>query len=245
MLKEGWPRLEIHHRLAKEDVRAACMQEIWERDHEVMVDGIRCRMMTSEDLILHLCHHCALQHSFTGGLKPLVDIAEVIRYHKRIFQWDVLLKRAEEWKMERALYAALWTSAQMSGADVPAAVLDMIKPNDADAMMVQIRDQVLRTGSVPSRISVDLARVWGESNWLKRLQAGWRAAFPSREWVARRYGLAPSSLRIWLYYPVRLCDVLKRYLPGVRALLRDEEATQQVAAEHARSNAIHDWLAVK
>jgi hypothetical protein len=245
MLKEGWPILEIHHHLAKDDVRAACMQEIWERDQEAMVEGIRCRMMAPEDLLLHLCHHCALQHSFTGGLRPLVDIAEVIKHHKRTIQWDVVLQRAAEWKMERVLFAALWTSTQMLGVDVPPAVLDPIKPDNEDAMMEQIRDQVLRPGYVPSRISADLARVWGESNGLNRLQAGWRAVFPSREWVARRYGLDPSSPRIWLYYPVRLRDVLNRYFPGVRALLRGDKATQQVTSEHARSNAIHDWLAVE
>ncbi len=69
-----------------------------------------------------------------------------------------------------------------------------------------------------------------------------RKFFLSRERMTLIYPAPANSLRIYLYYPVRIKDVLARQGATLWRLAHGDPQTQAAAARTNRVTALRDWL---
>ena len=56
------------------------LEGLWMRAVPATVAGVRTKVLSAEDTLLHLCVH-ACKHKLTAGLRAYCDIAEVLRHH--------------------------------------------------------------------------------------------------------------------------------------------------------------------
>jgi hypothetical protein len=129
------PGIEIHWALTTpskfSNITAA---GFWERSRPTTVAGVGARVLSPEDLLLHLCLHTASdgEGPFRLGLKPLCDIAAVVHCWQEEIAWQQIQSRAIEWQAGRCVYMALWLAEEMLAAGIPDAVLESLRPADLD-----------------------------------------------------------------------------------------------------------------
>ena len=75
---------------------------LWERSRTVVIAGTNTRMLSVEDLLLHLSLHTGEDGSgpFNLGLRPLCDIAATVARFQEEISWSQLRNRAEVWHVE-------------------------------------------------------------------------------------------------------------------------------------------------
>jgi len=101
--------------------------------------GHRCRVLVTEDLVLHLCVHLCF-HLIMGrpSLLQLTDLLAVVRAASP--DWDRVLDRAAEVRAAPYALAGLGLAADLLGAAVPAETLDRL----AAGTPRRLRDRVRR-----------------------------------------------------------------------------------------------------
>ncbi len=80
-------------------------------------------MLTPEDLLLTICTHLAFRKGFTGVIRDLKDVAEVIQVYGQEIDWDELVERAIRYRTAKCLYYSLWWSELSGNAFLPCNVL--------------------------------------------------------------------------------------------------------------------------
>ena len=172
----------------------------WQRSRPATIAGAPTRVLSPEDLLLHVCLHNAC-HPVCGpfglGLRPLCDIAAIIRRYRETLSWPEVQARAVEWRTERFVYLALWLARELLGVAVPQSIMEGLCPRDfAERWAVVAIKQVLEAPEALSR-GADLQqaplRVWvwrcrslcprGQNGSL--VKAFVRAALPPREYMAQ------------------------------------------------------------
>ena len=242
--KPGAATIELHWTIAYPTSPITVdLDGLWERARLAAIDGIEVLTLCPEDLLLHLCLHTSFQHRFTIGLRALCDISETVRYYRDDLDWEQVQVRARRWGAGRCAYLTLRLARELVGAGVPADVLSALEPDDLDPGFVTwARDRLLTHRGRTLPLSSNLVRIW-EADGLRGKVANFlKFTFPSRETMAAMYPASPSSKRIYLYYPVRLVDVLLRYTRTAWRLLRRDEATIALSERQDRGNALVDWL---
>jgi len=214
-------------------------QGLWDRAQPATIAGLPTRILSPEDLLIHLCTHTC-QHEFNLGLKPLVDITETIIHHRETFDWPRLLEISAQRIAGKFVYLPLLLAQELLRAPVPASVLKELRPADFDPQIAGLaRERVLNVEPIVTSLHPDLAGLWGESAASNKLQAIWNILFPPPQHVASRYGLPLDSKRAYLYYPVRWVNLVYLYSRQLWRLLRRDQAALALAK---KGNTLADWL---
>jgi len=216
---------------------------LWKRARPTLIAGVEVLVLSPEDLLLHLCLHTSFQHRFIIGLRALCDISETLWHYRDEMDWEQVRLRARQWGAGKCGYLTLHLARELLGALVPDDVLSALEPSGLHPRFVTwAREQIFTEPDKALPLSANLARIWGADRLQDKAAAFLKTAFPSRESMATMYPAPPSSRRIYLYYPVRLKDLLLQYgRTAWRLLCRDEEALASAEREE-RGNALVDWL---
>ena len=92
--------LEIHWNLVDAKLPMTVDEGgLWQRAQPVQVGKSKAWVLSSEDLLLHLCLHAAYQDTFNCHLRALVDINQVISVNKAL-DWEQVRMRAFNWNAE-------------------------------------------------------------------------------------------------------------------------------------------------
>jgi hypothetical protein len=247
--KTGSPTLDVHWDLERPDTLfQPDLDGLWQRAREATVAEVKVKALAPEDLLLHLCLHASSHHRFNMGLRNLCDIREVLLYFANRLDWQQVLERARQWNAIRPLYLNLFLARELLGAEMPAEILDGIRPADfgpeiENDVLVRLFEGILPSSAVPA----PLARAWGSQANKDTLPVLFKYAFPTRNTLAGIYSLAPSSLRIYLYYPVRWWYLARRWGGLIWGLIiRDKNALAsltEVKDDLAEEDALQAWLA--
>lgn len=102
-------------------------------DHEgviarATVDASGLRLSHPEDLLLHGAVHAA-NVAFDVPLRSYVDVARLSRRPE--LDWDRLVSRAHEWRVQTALWGALGVARDWLGATPPESVMAALAPSAA------------------------------------------------------------------------------------------------------------------
>ena len=145
--------------------------------------------------------------------------------------------------MERGVYLALRMAQELVGAAVPEAVLAELRPVDLDeAIVAAARMQVFSNWSVGRTLPRNLANQWYSTRLTVKIGEVWRAIFMPKSIISVQYGVPVHSLRIYLYYPVRLKYLLVRHWRIAFQLYRGDSSLTPLARHKAM---LFRWLAEK
>lgn len=217
---------------------------LWTRARPAVIAGTEALVLSPEDLLLHLCLHTSYQHRFAMGLKGLYDVSATLRHYRDQIDWEQLRLRARLWGAGRCVYLTLHLARQLVAAPVPDDLLSTLVPHDLDASVVRwATEQIFAEGRAALPSSPNLTRIWTASGLRGKMAAFLKFTFPSPQLMATMYPASPSSRRIYLYYPVRLRDVLLRYSRTAWQLVRRDKDTTAFAEREDRGNALQNWLA--
>ena len=79
MARPGGIRVELHWNIVRPTPLVKVEPgELWERARPATIAGVATRVLSPEDLVLHLCLHTSLGHKFSEGLRTCWDLSEVI-----------------------------------------------------------------------------------------------------------------------------------------------------------------------
>jgi hypothetical protein len=215
-----WPRIfrpppaagiEIHWALTNpSQFSRIATTGFWERSRPTTIAGVGARILSPEDLLLHLCLHTASdgEGPFRLGLKPLCDIAAVVHCWQEEIAWQQIQSRAIEWQAGRCVYMALWLAEEMLAAGIPDAVLKSLRPADLDEHWAALAvNQVVLGGaerlSCRSLLSALINRCSSEPR-SGNLGVPLKAILPSLNYMARatpgHHGVPLKGVRICSCY---------------------------------------------
>jgi hypothetical protein len=237
--------IEIHWNISHSTFSFAIdIEKLWHRSRPASIAGADTLTLSPEDLLLHLCLHTSVQHVYLNGLRALCDIQETIRHYQDELDWDTVQNRAREWGAGNAVYLTLDLAKSLLGADVPDELLNKLKPKTGfTPQRVTEAEQLIFNSSDRSITANHQARkLFASRSALKTAELFLQSIFLPRETIAQHYNLPPDSLRIPLYYPVRLKDLLVRYSRTVWRIWRRDNATASQFHQEERWSQLGKWL---
>jgi putative nucleotidyltransferase-like protein len=130
MHKPGCFTVELHWGIADpRDPVFIDLGGLWQRTREVRVFGKTARVLSSEDLLLHVCFHASVSHQFDEkGLRPFFDVQAITDRLGESLDWNLVAARAREWGIERATFLMLELASQHGVESIPAHVLARLRP---------------------------------------------------------------------------------------------------------------------
>lgn len=241
MIKDQVAVFEIHWNITKPG-RSYYIEPdgLWERAKAGNVLNQDVRVLSPEDLLLHLCIHNSHQHMFSFGLRPFCDIAGAIEHYKQVLDWNQFTSLARENGWQKGVYLALLTAKDMVGAAVPETTLHALKPADTNPELLKIsKEQVLTEKYVSASIPLTMASAVEEKSLIKKMKTVWGRVFLPQEFMATRYPVKPGSVKIYAYYLVRLWEALVAHSGKIFRIFRGD---QKLTGIVARKNTLHRWL---
>lgn len=231
--KDGAPVIELHWAVERPTSPFRIDHDaLWARSAAAELEGVPVRLLSPEDLLLHLVLHGSYHHHFDrSALKGLVDLQAVVTRHQASLDWDLVARRAGEWGAGCFAYVTLRLAAEVLDVPVPAAVLGALPHGPADDEMVGVARRFVLTPVDPlPEPYVELAR---DHTLGERLLILLRGLFLPRRRMEEVYGLRPGSPLVFPYYlgrgaslVVRRTGLLIRTLfrrPGVRPVLDHDQ----------------------
>jgi hypothetical protein len=236
--KPGAVPVEIHWTIAHPTAPFNIdVDGLWHRARPATIAGVKTLVLAPEDLLLHLCLHISFHDRFTVGLKPFCDIAETLRYYRGEMDWEQLQLRARQWGAGKCVYLTLHLTRELLAIPVPDEVLSALEPKDLEPKFVTWARERIFTERANSRpVAPDLVRIWEAKRLQDKAATLLKLAFPAP------HPASPVSKKIYLYYLVRLKDLLQRHGRTAWQLLRHDEDMIASAAREDRVNALIDWL---
>jgi hypothetical protein len=165
--------------------------EAWASIDQVCLGGRTLPALSGEALLLYLCVHLAFHHTF-DGLILLCDLLLVLRREAGRIDWERLVTMATRYRCRRALYYSLTFARALLGAEVPAGILDRVRPPASNQALMPAGRLLFRDTVVPLMLE----------RWVKFLlidtrQGRWRAVRAllgsSHPFLARRNSPQPLA----------------------------------------------------
>jgi len=207
LVRDGAPVVELHWHIQRPDAPFRIdVEGLWQRSREAVLDGAPVRLLSPEDLLLHLALHLAYQHRFErAALKGVVDLATVITAEPKM-NWEVLAERATAWGASGYLHASLRLAADLLAAPVPPSLFRSLPHRPADEEIVDVaRRYILMLRAVVPTVYLELAK---SRSLRERATLVLGAVFPPRTKMAAIYGLRAGSPLVYPCYVLRPASLL-------------------------------------
>ena len=242
MVKNGHGAFEFHWNLTRPGERYSIDPGgLWERSIPAHIAGCDALALSPEDLLLHLCLHTSYHHQFAFGLRPSCDIAETIARFGSTLDWQTITERAARSGWQRGVYLALRLARELADADIPADILERLRPTDMTETILEIaRAQVFTDKSFATSIPVPFAELLESSRLWDKIRIFWQRVFLPKAIVAAQYSVPMDSVRIYSCYPRRFVDVLCRHGHTLKKYQQNDASLKALVE---RTSLIAKWLA--
>ncbi len=238
--------IEVHTTIAPPNrFYSINIADLWAAAEPLSVAGKAALTLAAEDLLLYTCMHATYRHLFDLGVRFLCDIDAIVRHHSTALDWDRLVARARAWQWHKGAFLGLYLAQRLLATPIPAAALQALHPTAfreqgareeivAESLRLLFADQ-----QATAAVDGEFAQKWHTLPWRAKIGKGLRMLTISRRQMATYYPSAPNSFKIFLYYPVRVKDLLLHNLPRLRLLWCKEPAI--VGAIYRKRRLLH-WL---
>lgn len=163
--------------------------EMWERTVPVDLEGVSARVLSPEDMVIHLCTHFAVNHQCGDPwARTLVDLALFLRHHP--LDWDRLAARVESMNLRTVVGRVLeWVYQVIDLGPFPCPSLRLSEPRRRWLDAVQSLEDVLAAHDLrhSHRRYLLLVGLVDRPSGLLRVLG--RALWPERDWLAARYSV--------------------------------------------------------
>jgi hypothetical protein len=232
--------VEVHWTLTPPKTPFAIdLDGLWERAWSAEVAGAPARVLSPEDLVLHLCLHASYQNRFRIPLLALCDLAAVIGGHGDDVDWRRMAGIANADGRGRLAWCTLRLVGRVLGAPVPADV-DLLRHDPGDAELIDvIRDAI---AAPASPLPWAYRQLHAARSWSSRARLLLGGVFPPPETLRRIHGLPPDSARVYARYLTRPADLLlRRGLLMLGVILRLRRVRPALESD-ARRRRIERWV---
>ncbi len=240
--KEGSFPFEVHYAIERPTSPFRIdVDGLWERARTIDIEGVPVRVLSTEDLLLHLCLHASYHHRFDRApLKSLVDVAVVTDRHEGEIDWTGLSERAAVWGASPFVYCTLRLARELLDAAVPEGALEAFGHAPADEEVVRVARQYIVTPPVDLPIAYKELRA--AHGLRERLAWATRSLLLPPARMRQVYGLGRGSPLVWAYYLLRPFDLLvRRGLLMLRVALRTPALQPTLERERSRDR-INAWV---
>lgn len=239
--KKGSLPVEIHfHIVGPPFSLRVDVEKLWVRAQMSSIQGIEVLTLCPEDLLLHLCMHISLHHTFDNGIRPLFDISQTVEHYAETLDWEQLLDRSKEWGVSRCVSLPFFFAKRFAGAPIPGQIMKELDVyNDGFHATEHAEEFLFRKAT---SIEPNVAKLFNDDSLLNRLAHAIRCAFPPKKTMADMQPQGRKPLSVYFLYFFRIKGLLKRHHQTIwRLLLRDRELATLTIFENKR-NALKDWL---
>jgi len=187
------------------------IDELWQRARTVDVGVARARILSPEHTLLHICFHAAHDDMFRCGLRPFIDISEIISNHAEGIDWEKVRSTTHEWGFQRYLYLTLYLAREITGIALPD---DLPVECNNDIALEAQRRIFLRETEKPAITNIThLERLHPDVSLSEKIRNIFYEIFIPPDEMRSRYRLSPSSRRVYLYYLIRPFSLLYKKYP--------------------------------
>jgi hypothetical protein len=209
---------------------------LWQAAQSCTIGNIKALSLSPEDLLFHVCSHAAYANNF-GSMRFLYDIQKTIAHYE--IDWNLLFKRACQWKAEKVVYLALYIAKDCLAADVPDKVLNEFKPKDFNLELVTITKEIISFNINYQLSSINLANLWMTHKSLQdKLSIITKRILLSPKSLAVLYNLPANSWRVYFYYPVHIKYLFLRYI----AIIHGDKKMQEFNLKNNKITLILNWM---
>jgi len=208
------------------------LEAVWSRATPATIANAPAATLAPTDLLLHLCLHASVQHRFDGiRLRNLLDIAEVAEKLGAAIDWHAFADRANRWGVANGVHLTLALAGEWTDFGCPAGVLNALRAEPLDDETKSWATRKVLDGD-SRRLDSDVTLLEAGRGLDAKIRSLCRAAFPSRQAMARMYPSASGSRALLARYPIRWKDLWVRY-GGVlwKLATRDREFVADAQSE--------------
>lgn len=130
LVREGDLAVELHWNIHSQ-YDCKNIDNIWIRAENTVLGDQKTKILSPEDLLVHLCVHKGCDNNFISSLLLLNDIKEILLNSK--IDMDKLYKIAssiDDWHNTKCLFSALYLCEKLLKVNIPEGFLEKIKPAD-------------------------------------------------------------------------------------------------------------------
>lgn len=242
MIKPGAPEIELHYHIERPTAPFRIdLDGLWERSQPAILEGAAVRLLSPEDLLLHLALHCSFHHEFDrSALKGLIDVDRVIRRHRDGIRWGTLVERANQWGASPFVYTTFRVAERILATRVPAVVLGGLRHAAGDEEIVETA--LSYTLSPTTDLPHPLVRLAETGSLRERARILWRNVILPRATMEQNHGLRRGSPLVYFYYLVRLIDLALRRGRQLISALRRSRDVQPALDWAGRRHRIRAWV---
>lgn len=240
LIKSGFFPIELHWNINGQ-YNYNNIESIWSRAASITISGLKTKVLSTEDLLLHISIHKGCDDKFISSLVVLNDIKEICS-HVRI-DWERLLALAsskDEWDNTKCLFSALHLSNKLLGVTIPAYFIKKIQPSDFNKY-----HEDLLTNQFFIRINSDML-TYGVANALTKLSLKFNPLLllghlmtPRR--ICLRYNEQYSWKVLPYLYAKRIADKSGCFFKFLTGILKNDD-TRKLYAVSKTSSKLEDWL---
>lgn len=132
LLKEGCLPVELHWDVHRQyDYKN--IEKIWTRTENAFQGNLKTKILSPEELLIHICVHKGCDDNFLSSVLLLNDIKEILSNLK--IDWEKLKEftfSKDEWNNTKCVFSALYLCKKLLNVKVPESFLKNIRPNDFD-----------------------------------------------------------------------------------------------------------------
>ena len=239
--------IELHRNIVSpESPIKVDLDGLWERARPIKIDQVEVLALSPEDLLIHLCIH-ACYHLQTGmDLIPFCDIAGLIRRSADKIDWRTVVERAARWGGQKCVYLMLLLVRELMGTAPPDSVMSEMKPADYRSVYLEEALEQLWDVGPSGHLIIKgiglLSRIRKAKGMKRRSSTLFKAAFPSREQMARIYPVPLSGPKIYVCYLFRLGRRIASYALVVFRLIRRDRPVIAAIHQERRGSSVSDWM---
>jgi hypothetical protein len=206
------------------------MEGLWQRTKRAEIAGQTVQVLSTEDLLLHLCLHLASHHQFHRiGIRTFCDIREIISRHGSETDWNRLAETAVQWRMERAMGLTLALARFLLKAEIPGGVIATAFPGKGgEAMAARALSHIFSDTSGTRALSPFFWRIWTAGTLAGKLRNFQKVLMPPAEFISQKYPADFGSFRNFLFYFVRLKEHVLYYLDATWKMVTGEKRMRAV-----------------
>ena len=245
MRKPGRTPVEIHWKLLDQALPFTIdIEEIWQEARPGHLFNRDVMFMRYEAYILHTCVHGAYQDNFSGGMKFISDVTEMLvgqNAKSCIIDWQYFMDLTAKWHIIRCVFLTLQISRNLLDAPVPQDVLDSLQPQ---AYKPEIYSRSIEQLFQKKEFSPNLAEFWSVPAWNQKFRLAKNRIFLPRHRLVRDYPSLAASRFYRIVYPLHLFKVICRQVLGFwRLLVKESESLEAVRIKEG-AREIQEWMAV-
>lgn len=215
------------------------IEKWWERARTVEISGMKTLVLCPDDLLFHLSLHFFKHRFISGGFKgpftsrgaliQLCDISQVLKHYKNEFDWTRLRREAEEYGITSLISSTLYLLREIMDFDygIFNNAFTVFKLQNVEKELIKLIQKriFIIEDSIPGSFIQSLVA----DRFQNQVKSLFRAFFPHREVLSKRYSVPLSSRKLYFYYLIRPFNLLLKYRKLLwKSLISREEVKEEV-----------------